>query len=121
MEILARRPTEIATAEKVEVDVMDSLSCGTATVVDYTESILQIIFLGNFCNGFKNLCDQMAVGGVDHIGSADVFFGDHDSVKRSLGIDVVKSEYVFVLVNFGTGDISCDYFAKKAIHVIHLI
>ena len=83
----------------MKMDVINSLARILTAVVNNAETVGEVVFCGNFGNGFKNLCDVAAVFGVYHISAGDMLLGDNNNVKGGLGIDILKSQNTFILIN----------------------
>ena len=100
------------------MQVLHRLTSVLSAVSDHAVAVGQALGGGNFRNGLKDLCNQIAIGGVDHVGAADVRFGYYQNVNGGHGVDVAEGVHPFVFVNLCGGNFPRDDFAKNTFHTV---
>ena len=96
------------------------LACDLAAIGDDAVAVGQALGCGDLGNSFKDLGNQIAIGGVDCIGAANVGFGNYQNMHGRHGVDVAECVHPFVFINLCGGDFSCDDFAKNTIHIVFI-
>jgi hypothetical protein len=103
---------------KVEVQVTYGLSSFFAAVVDNTEAFVQIVFFGDLGGYFKNMSHNAAVFGGDFCRRSNMLFGNDQHMKRSLRVNILESQNLFIFIDFVRRDFPCGDFAKQTIHFL---
>ena len=98
---LAGGPGHVASAEEVEMEVVDGLSAVGAGVEDDAVAVGEVLKAGDFGGGGEEVAEEGCVGWNSVGERGDVAFGDDEDVGRGLGIDVGDGEGEVVLVEAG--------------------
>jgi hypothetical protein len=78
--VLARRPREISARHKVEVNVLDGLTCTITAVICDTEAIVEALLLGNLSNNLENVSNHTTVFSGNIRCRGDVHLGYYEYV-----------------------------------------
>ena len=95
------------------MEMHDGLTGVDALVGDDAETVLQALGLGNLVDGVGHGAHGLGRHIIGDI--AVVLLGNHESVDRRLGVEVVEGDDLIVLVNDGRGDLVVGNFAEDAI------
>ncbi len=95
--------------------MIDSLSAIGTRVDDYAETVVEMLLLGDFVRGEKELTQKIGIGGRRVREGGDVSLGDDQDMHRRLWMDVGKREHVIVLIKTRDGDCACGDFAEEAV------
>jgi hypothetical protein len=99
----------VASAEEVEMEVVDGLSAVGAGVEDdaVAASVLanaEVLLAGDLGGGGEEVAEEGGVGWNSVGERGDVALGDDEDVDGGLGVDVGEGEGEVVLVEAGDGD-----------------
>ena len=96
---------------------MENRLAGIMTVInDHPVATLIKPFLGR--NGLGNkeqVSDDFTVRDNDTVNICDMFFRHNERMDRRLGVEILKCDRVFVLVDDRRRDLFLDDFAKQAV------
>jgi hypothetical protein len=96
---LSGRPTKWASAEQVDVQVEDRLSGARPDVQDCAISSFDIALASNHGRGKMTAADDFGVCAFCFFQSGKMALRNYQYVGWGLGMDVIKGEDMFVLVN----------------------
>ena len=122
---LARRPAHGATAQHVDVEVVDGLAAVRPRVDDEAVAVAEVLGAGDLAGGAQQGPEQGGVLGQGVGVGRDVAFGDDEHVDGGLGTDIGKGQRVGRLMEALDGNGSVDDFAEKAVgggclgHALH--
>ncbi len=108
---LAGRPVHGASAEDVEVKVVDGLTAVAASVDDDAVAVGEML-AGDGRGGVEEFAEQ-GCGSVG--GGGKVLAGDGEEVSGGFGVDVGEDDGVLVLVDGLDGDGAVGDFAEDAV------
>jgi len=112
----ARGPCEFSAGQQMEVNMENGLTCVMAIIDDHTITVFIKPLLGS--NGPGNeeqVPDDFTVRNANAMNICDMFFGHDERMDRRLGIEILKSDRVFIFVNNRCGDLFLDDPAKQAV------
>lgn len=95
------------------MEMHDGLTGVDALVGDDAETVLQALGLSDLLDGVSHGAHGLGRHIIGDI--AVVLLGNHESVDRRLGVEVVEGDDLIVLVNDGRGDLVVGNFAEDAI------
>ena len=105
-----------ASAEEVDVEVVDSLAAIAGGVDDGAVAFDEIFLAGDFSGGGEELAKEwgVAIGGFGE--RCDVAARRDENVSRRGRVDVSEGKAIVVLVDGGGGNASVNDFAKETAH-----
>ncbi len=101
----------------MKVDVIDRLSRPGVAIEDKPKSVGQTPFPRDIGGLQVEMPDEGGVFRREVEDGRDMPFGNHQNMRRRLGIDVLDGDALLVLMNLGGGDRPFDDFAEEAILV----
>ena len=88
----------------MEVQVEHALPC-LFSDIGYDAEAFHALFLRDFCDHLKTVGNYRAVGIIHLRSGADVLLGNHEEMRRRLGIDIIKGIAQLVLIDLFGRDI----------------
>ena len=95
-----------------------SLTSIVSAVGDDAVAVFKTAELCDLRDVLENMRYDRAVFLRDLIHASDMLLGDHKNVNGSLRVDILKRKDLFILINLCRGDLTRNYFTKKAINTI---
>src|SRR5581483_4620204 len=112
---LSRRPSQIATAQQVQMQMKHRLAGARADVVHRTISVLDAAIASDLGRDQMAVANYLGVFRIRRIKSRDVALGNNQHVGWRLGSDVLEGENSFVFVDFLRGNLAGDDFAEETV------
>ena len=82
------------------MDVFYGLTGVFTGVCNYAEAVRNPEFDSEFCGDLKNMSDDGAVRFINAQNGFDMNLRNYENVNGSLRLKVIKSYYLFILINF---------------------
>jgi hypothetical protein len=100
----------------MKMDMENRLSGIMAVIDDHTvTAFIKTPFGGDGPGNKEQVTDELSVRDNKTVNVGDMFFRHDERMDRRLGIDVLKSDRVFILVDDCCGDLFFDDLAKQAV------
>jgi len=96
--------------------MVDGLAAVGASVDDHAIALCESFRASNFSGCRKQVAEEREVTAVAVGEGRDVLTGNHEEVRRRLGVDVKECDALVVLMNRLRGDGSIDDLAEEAVH-----
>jgi hypothetical protein len=107
----------LASAEEVDVEVVDRLSALGAGADDDSIAFAEALFARDCGSGEQEAAEQWLVGGLRFGQRCQVLFRDHQNVGGGLRLDVMEGENRVVFKDLFRGNAARDDFAEDAVRV----
>src|ERR1700691_4598063 len=112
---LSRWPTEMPSAQQVDVKVEYRLSGSRTDVQDGAVSVLDVALARNFGSGEMAAAYRFGIFRLRFLQSRKMFFGNDEHVRRGFRVDVFKGEDMLVFVDFLRWYLALNDTAEKAV------
>ena len=99
----------------MKMQMENRLSCVGSAIGDDAE-VGQALLLRDFVTDLEAMPQKRSIFFLRTSYIYDLFLGDHEKVDGSDGIDVPKSEGLFVLINDVSRNFAADYFSEDRAH-----
>jgi hypothetical protein len=110
--LLAWRPGERASTEKVDVEMLDALAAVGAGVDDGAIAFGEPLLAGDFSGSAEKVADERLLFGGDLVERVEVLAGHDEDVDGSLRVDVGEGVAEVVFVNGLGGNFTLEDFAE---------
>lgn len=114
---LPRRPVHLASAEQVDVEVVDGLSAFRAGADHHSIAFAQPLLARNFGRHQQQPAQHRFIRRLRFGQRCQVLFRDHENMRGRFRLDVVEGEYEVVLANLLSRDRAGGDFAEDAVRV----
>ncbi len=111
--LLSRRPTEVASAEKMNVQMRNGFAAVGAVVDDDAETLGEVFAAGDLGGGEQEVAEQRLVLRGCGGDTGQRFFRNDEDVDGGLWRDVAEGEAEFVLMHDVCGDFAGGDFFEK--------
>lgn len=113
---LSGRPSQGATAEQVNVDVINCLAAICSRIDNGAVSLRESLGARDLCGGPLEVAQQLLLFFVCMSDGGDMYSRNYEDVHRSLRLDVRESVAMIILVDGFGRNASIDDLAEDATH-----
>ena len=97
------------------MQVENRLASSRADIEHRTVAVFDGSLAGNLGCHQMTAADQLSILRTGFLETSDVFFGDDQYMRGSLGMDVFEGKRMLVFIHFLCGELTCDDAAKQTV------